>query len=107
MTVLLATKLHQPAPPPKRVQRPLLIQRLNEGLESGRQITLVSAPAGFGKTTCVSEWVNALDSPVTWLSLDPADDDPGRFFTYLVAALQKVDANRSRVTSRSCMHSRS
>jgi len=95
-TNLLATKLHQPAPPPKRVQRPLLIQRLNEGLESGRQITLVSAPAGFGKTTCVSEWVNAVDCPVTWLSLEPADDDPGRFFTYLVAALQRVDANLGR-----------
>jgi LuxR family maltose regulon positive regulatory protein len=94
MTVLLATKLHQPPLPPKRVQRPLLIQQLNEGLAAGRQITLISAPAGFGKTTCISEWVNALDHwPVTWLSLDPADDDPGRFFAYFVAALQKVDAN--------------
>jgi LuxR family maltose regulon positive regulatory protein len=69
---------------------------LNEGLEFGRQVTLVSAPAGFGKTTCISEWVNALDCPVTWLSLDPADDDPGRFFAYLVAALQKVDENLGR-----------
>jgi LuxR family maltose regulon positive regulatory protein len=90
---LLATKLHRPPVPPKRVQRPHLIQRLNEGLEFDRQITLVSAPAGFGKTTCISEWVNTLDCPVTWLSLDPADDDPGRFFIYLVAALQKVDPN--------------
>ncbi len=97
MTLLLATKLHQPSPPSKRVQRPHLIQRLDEGLESGRQITLVSAPAGFGKTTCISEWVNALDRwPVTWLSLDPADDDPGRFFAYFVAALQKVDVNLGR-----------
>jgi LuxR family maltose regulon positive regulatory protein len=69
---------------------------LNEGLESGRQITLVSAPAGFGKTTCISEWVNALDCPVTWLSLDAADDAPGRFLAYLGAALQKVDANLGR-----------
>ena len=88
MSGLLATKLHRPPIPPKRVQRPHLIQRLNEGLEFGRQITLVSAPAGFGKTTCISEWVNTLDLPVTWLSLDPADDDPGRFFAYFVAALQ-------------------
>jgi LuxR family maltose regulon positive regulatory protein len=67
---------------------------LNEGLEFNRQITLVSAPAGFGKTTCISEWVNALDRwPITWLSLDPADDDPGRFFAYFLAALQQVDAN--------------
>jgi LuxR family maltose regulon positive regulatory protein len=94
--LLLATKLYQPSLPPKRVQRPLLIQRLNRGLESGRPITLVSAPAGFGKTTCISEWVNALDSPASWLSLEPADDDPGAFFTYFVAALQKVDENLGR-----------
>jgi LuxR family maltose regulon positive regulatory protein len=94
MTILLATKLHQPSPPPKRVARPQLIQRLDEGLAAGRQITLVSAPAGFGKTTCVSEWLQTLQHwPVAWLSLDPADDDPGRFFTYLLAALQKVDQN--------------
>jgi len=92
MTALLATKLHQPSPPLKQVQRSHLIQRLNQGLAAGRQITLVSAPAGFGKTTCVSQWVDTLDCPVTWLSLDPADDDAGRFFAYLVAALQKVDA---------------
>jgi LuxR family maltose regulon positive regulatory protein len=90
---LLATKLHRPSIPPNRVPRPHLIQRLDEGLESGRQITLVSAPAGFGKTTCISDWVDTLDCPVTWLSLDAADDDPGRFFAYLVAALQHVDAN--------------
>ena len=90
---LLATKLHRPSAPPKWVQRPHLIQRLNEGLKSGRQITLVSAPAGFGKTTCISEWLNALGWPVAWLSLDAADDDPGRFFAYFIAALQKVDEN--------------
>jgi LuxR family maltose regulon positive regulatory protein len=90
---LLATKMHRPSTPPNRVQRPHLIQRLDEGLESGRQITLVSAPAGFGKTTCISDWVDTLDCPVTWLSLDAADDDPGRFFAYFVAALQKVEAN--------------
>ncbi len=90
---LLATKLHRPSTSPKRVPRPRLILQLDEGLESGRQITLVSAPAGFGKTTCVSDWVDTLDCPVTWLSLDTADDDPGRFFAYLVAALQKVDAD--------------
>jgi LuxR family maltose regulon positive regulatory protein len=96
MSSLLATKLYRPSIPPKRVQRPHLIQRLNEGLESGRQITLASAPAGFGKTTCISEWVNALDCPVTWLSLDAADDAPGCFLAYLGAALQKVDANLGR-----------
>ncbi|MGB3699777.1 MAG: LuxR C-terminal-related transcriptional regulator [Anaerolineales bacterium] len=92
-SVLLETKLRPPLVPPKRVLRELLTQRLNEGLDSGRQITLISAPAGFGKTVCASEWVNGLDYPFTWLSLDPADDDPGRFFTYFVAALQKVKSN--------------
>jgi LuxR family maltose regulon positive regulatory protein len=97
MRTLLATKLHRPSPPSKQIQRPNLIQRLNEGLESGRQITLVSAPAGFGKTTCICEWLNTLDGwPVSWLSLDPADDDPGRFFAYFIAALQKVKANLGR-----------
>jgi LuxR family maltose regulon positive regulatory protein len=93
---LLTTKLHRPSTPPKRVPRPNLIQRLDSGLESGRQITLVSAPAGFGKTTCISDWVDTLDCPVSWLSLDAADDDPGRFFAYLVAAPQEVDANLGR-----------
>src|SRR5664279_4635857 len=96
MASLLATKLHRPSTPPKLVKRPRLVQRLNEGLTDGRQLTLVSAPAGFGKTTCISEWVNALDLPVSWLSLDAADDDPGRFFSYLVAALQKVDDTLGR-----------
>jgi len=88
---LLATKLHRPSLPPQRVLREQVLRRLNEGLESGRQITLVSAPAGFGKTVCVGEWVGSLGWPVAWLSLDPPDDDPGRFFTYLLAALQQVD----------------
>lgn len=87
---LLATKLYKPAPSTKRVLRPHLIQRLNEGVAAGQQLTLISAPAGFGKTTCVSDWLSAVNFPVTWLSLDPSDDEPGRFFSYLIAALQKI-----------------
>ena len=83
---LLRTKLYRPADPFKHVPRPFLVQRLHEGLAVGRQLTLVSAPAGFGKTTCIGEWLNTLEFPITWLSLDTADDDPGRFFTYLVIA---------------------
>jgi LuxR family maltose regulon positive regulatory protein len=90
MSSLLAVKLHRPSIPPRRVERNRLIQRLNEGLAAGRQVTLVSAPAGYGKTTCISVWVNRLDVPVSWLSLDPADDDPVRFFAYFMAALQDV-----------------
>lgn len=93
-SALLATKLYVPSLPPKTVLRPRLIERLNEGLKLNRQVTLVSAPAGFGKTTCIAEWVNtSIHRPVTWLSLDPSDDDPGRFITYFIAALQQVDAN--------------
>ncbi|MDY7077064.1 MAG: LuxR family transcriptional regulator, partial [Chloroflexota bacterium] len=93
-TPLLQTKLYIPPPRPDLVPRPRLIERLNAGLD--RKLTLISAPAGFGKTTLLSEWASGLDCPVTWLSLDPADDDPGRFFAYLIAALQKVDANLGR-----------
>jgi LuxR family transcriptional regulator, maltose regulon positive regulatory protein len=71
-----------------------LIERLNEGLSSGRKLTIISASAGFGKTTLVSEWVACCGRPVAWLSLDEGDNDPTRFLTYLVAALQTI-AQRS------------
>src|SRR5512134_1571226 len=90
---LLETKLHQPSLPAKLVQRTTLIHTLTESLADGRLLTLVSAPAGFGKTTLVSAWVSSLHLPVAWLSLDRADDDPGQFFAYLIAVLQEVNAN--------------
>jgi len=68
-----------------------LIERLNEGQH--RKLTLVSAPAGFGKTTLLSEWVAGCGRPVGWLSLDEGDNDPTRFLAYLVAALQTVVTN--------------
>src|SRR4030042_5935365 len=89
---ILATKLYVPPPRPKAVLRPLLIERLNEGLSASRKLTLISAPAGFGKTTLVSEWVAVCERTVTWLSLDEGDNDPARFLTYLVAALQTIAA---------------
>jgi len=87
---ILATKLYIPPPRPKIVLRPRLIERLNEGLSSGRKLTLISASAGFGKTTLVSEWVAACGRQVAWLSLDEGDNDITRFLTYLVAALQTL-----------------
>ena len=57
-TPILATKLYIPPPRPKLVLRPRLIERLNEGFPAGHKLTLISAPAGFGKTTLVSEWVS-------------------------------------------------
>ena len=91
-TPILATKLYIPPPRPRIVLRPRLIERLNEGVSSGCKLTLVSAPAGFGKTTLVSEWVAGCARPVAWLSLDAGDNDPTRFLTYLVAALQTIFA---------------
>lgn len=94
---LLGTKLHRPALPAKWIKRPHLSERLNEGLQLGRRLTLVSAPAGFGKTTCVCGWIEGLEGrQAAWLSLDAADDDPGRFFAYFVAALQVVDGRLGR-----------
>src|SRR5512143_2089991 len=87
---ILATKLYIPPPRPGLVPRPRLIERLNEGLSSGRKLTLISASAGFGKTTLVSEWVANCGQPVAWLSLDEGDNDPTCFLAYLVAALQTL-----------------
>ena len=73
------------------VPRPHLIERLDEGLD--RKLTLVSAPAGFGKTTLVSTWAAGCDRQVAWLSLDDGDNDPTRFLIYLVAALRTISPN--------------
>ena len=70
------------------VRRPRLIERLNQGLHG--KLTLISAPAGFGKTTLVSEWITDCEGQVAWLSLDEGDSDPTRFLVYLIAALQTI-----------------
>ena len=90
MTPILATKLYIPPLWPNVVSRPRLLERLNEGLH--RKLILIAAPAGFGKTTLVSEWVAFIERPIAWLSLDEGDNDPTRFLTYLVAALQTIAA---------------
>ena len=87
-TPILAAKLYRPPPQPDAVVRARLIEQLNAGL--GRKLTLISASAGFGKTTLVSAWAAACGRPVAWLSLDAGDGDPARFLTYLIAALQTV-----------------
>ena len=92
-TPILATKLYIPPPRPKVVLRPRLSERLNEALHRTPGVTLISAPAGFGKTTLVSEWVAGGKRPAAWLSLDEGDNDPTRFLAYLVAALQTIAAN--------------
>ena len=88
---ILSTKLYIPLPRTNVVLRPRLVERLNEGLD--RKLTLISASAGFGKTTLVSHWVASCERPVAWLSLDEGDDDATRFLTHLVAALQTIAEN--------------
>lgn len=94
-TDILATKLYIPPQPPKSVLRHRLVERLNEGLH--RKLTLISAPAGFGKTTLVCEWVAGRsqkcepEACVAWLSLDEGDSDPVRFLSYLIAALRTIE----------------
>jgi LuxR family maltose regulon positive regulatory protein len=90
---LLRTKLFVLPLRPNLVPRPQLIEQLNQSLRLGHKFTLVSAPAGFGKTTLVSEWIAANERPAAWLSLDEGDNDPARFLAYLIAALQTLTAN--------------
>lgn len=94
MPDLLATKLYLPRPRRSLVSRPRLVQRLEEAADL--PLILVSAPAGFGKTTLLSAWIHAQESleqgrKAAWLSLDPGDNDPTRFATYLIAAFASLD----------------
>ncbi len=88
---ILATKLFIPPPRSKIVLRPRLIERLNKGLH--HKLILISAPAGFGKTTLVSQWISERDRPAAWLSLDEGDNDLAQFLRYFIAALRSVTAN--------------
>jgi LuxR family maltose regulon positive regulatory protein len=89
-TSILATKLYVPHPRSTLVARLRLIERLNKGLH--RRLTLIAAPAGFGKTTLLSEWLEGGERPAAWLSLDEGDSDLAHFLTYLIAALQTIAA---------------
>lgn len=88
---LLTSKLHMPHLPAQLVHRPRLIQRLQQGLE--RSLILLSAPAGFGKSMLLSDWLASKSIPVVWLSLEPQDNDLTRFLSYLLAALQTYDSH--------------
>ena len=104
---LLRTKLYVPPARPGLLRRPRLLEHLDEGLRLGRKLTLLSAPPGFGKTTLLSFWIAdfgfSVDAPtivnrkskiqnrVAWISLDEGDNDPARFLSYLIAALQTLD----------------
>jgi LuxR family maltose regulon positive regulatory protein len=90
---VLSTKLYIPPIHSSLVRRPRLVRSLEQGYQSGKRVTLVSAPAGFGKTTLIREWITAAEpgKPFGWLSLDDSDNDPVRFLIYLVSAIQKVN----------------
>jgi len=85
----MATKLHAPGPRPHLVHRPRLLQRLQQGREGA--LTVLSAPAGFGKSTLLGDWLSSCAIPAAWLALEPQNDDPSRFLFYLLAALQTYD----------------
>jgi LuxR family maltose regulon positive regulatory protein len=114
-TPLMTTKLYIPPRRPNLVPRPRLIERLNAGLHC--KLTLISAPAGFGKTTLLSEWAQALDGAgasrvagaratcaaptgagrTGWLALDESDNDPARFLAYFITALSRVEGIESTI----------
>jgi LuxR family maltose regulon positive regulatory protein len=89
LDTLLKTKLYIPPARSELVSRPRLLERLDAGLR--RKLTLISAPAGFGKTTLLSAWVSQSQLRAAWLSLDEGDNDPARFLTYCIAALQTIE----------------
>ena len=89
LTPRLSTKLHRPQPREQLVRRPQLAERLTQGVMG--PLTLVSAPAGFGKTTLLAQWLAESGMPAAWLSLEPGDNEPVRFLSYLIAALQTLD----------------
>ena len=91
---LVTTKLHIPPlyASERIVSRPRLLERLNDSLRRGHRLAIVSAPAGFGKTTLIVEWVQQAARPVAWLSLDDADNDVYGFLSYVITALQRVDS---------------
>ncbi len=91
LDTILRTKLKVPPLRPNLVPRPKLIKQLNLSLHQGHKLTLISAPAGFGKTTLICEWVAGSEHPCAWISLDTGDGEIARFLTYLIAALQTMN----------------
>ena len=100
--LLLETKLHVPTPSPAFVPRPHLLALLDAG--AGRQLTLVQAPTGFGKTTLLAAWCASVrhDRPCAWVSLGSDDNDPLRLWTYLIEALHRSIRPSARVRRRRC-----
>jgi LuxR family maltose regulon positive regulatory protein len=103
---LVTTKFYIAPPRSDLVERPRLLQRLDAGLRQGHRLILISAPAGFGKTTLLASWISSIEDRhadihdrLAWLSLDEDDDDPARFLVYLWAAVQKAGVDSGQDTS--------
>ena len=100
---LIAIKFQAPPLRLNRVERPRLIRKLDESYHAGSRLTVICAPAGYGKTTLAVEWLQQ-GKQYTWLNLDEAENDPIRFFMCLVTALQKIDQNLGLGTLSSAKH---
>jgi len=88
--ILLTTKVHIPPLHSNLVTRPHLIRRLNDGIVQCRRLTLISAPAGYGKSTLLIEWISQIGIPVAWLSLERGENTPARFWNYFVTAFHTI-----------------
>lgn len=87
---ILMTKLHIPRAVEGTIVRQRLIDRIGRGAGSGSKLTFVCAPAGFGKSTLLAHWVQQTDARPAWYSVDPRDNDPARFWQYVIAAIDVV-----------------
>ena len=96
VSLLLTTKLHRPRPSAPLVPRPRLLEDLTAGLS--QRLTLISAPAGYGKTTLVSQWLDSVNCPCAWISLDEHDTDLAAFLSHLLAAVRSVYPDAGRAT---------
>lgn len=88
---LISTKFYKPLAMGRLTPRPRLDEKLNQSLQAGCRLVMVTAPAGYGKSTLVSSWIERQQIPYSWLSLDGADDNPRQFLCYFVSAIQKID----------------
>ena len=92
---MLQTKLHIPSPGKNLVHRSILFDKLNVGLS--RKLILISAPAGFGKTTLLSDWINQHKIPAVWFSIDSNDNDPADFLSYVIAGIRGINKEIGQV----------
>src|SRR6266487_4858459 len=96
MENILHTKLMSPRWQPSAIHREDLLGRLDNSLD--KRLTVVAAPTGFGKTTLVSMWMASRDFASAWVTLDENDNDPSRFWIYVVSALRTLDPAVGKIT---------